>query len=100
MRTTTLGSAGPEVGVIGLGCMGMTYRYDMKTPRDEATSISVIHQALDLGRTSELPFHLRRALDYGVSKDDLIELITHLAFYAGWPNAMSATSAAKDAFEG
>ncbi len=49
MRTTTLGSNGPEVGVIGLGCMGMTYSYDMETPRDDATSISVIHQALDLG---------------------------------------------------
>ncbi|HWR48856.1 MAG TPA: aldo/keto reductase [Pseudonocardiaceae bacterium] len=51
MRTTTLGSKGPEVGVIGLGCMGMTYAYDMKTPRDDATSIAVIHQALDLGMT-------------------------------------------------
>jgi aryl-alcohol dehydrogenase-like predicted oxidoreductase len=34
MRTTTLGSTGPEVGVIGLGCMGMTFSYDMETPRD------------------------------------------------------------------
>lgn len=51
MRTTTLGSRGPEVGVIGLGCMGMTHAYDMNTPRDDATSISVIHQALDMGMT-------------------------------------------------
>ncbi len=51
MRTTTLGSNGPEVGVIGLGCMGMTFSYDMETPRDEATSIAVIRQALDLGIT-------------------------------------------------
>ncbi len=51
MRTTTLGNKGPEVGVIGLGCMGMTFSYDMKTPRDDDTSISVIHQALDLGMT-------------------------------------------------
>src|SRR6266511_532417 len=51
MRTTTLGGKGPEVGVIGLGCMGMTYRYDMDAPRDDATSIAVIHQALDLGMT-------------------------------------------------
>lgn len=51
MRTTTLGSKGPEAGVIGLGCMGMSYGYDMQTPRDDATSISVIHQALDLGMT-------------------------------------------------
>jgi aryl-alcohol dehydrogenase-like predicted oxidoreductase len=32
MRTTALGSAGPEVGVIGLGCMGLTSSYDMKIP--------------------------------------------------------------------
>jgi aryl-alcohol dehydrogenase-like predicted oxidoreductase len=51
MRTTTLGSSGPEVGVIGLGCMGMTFSYDMETPRDDATSIEVIRQALDLGMT-------------------------------------------------
>ena len=51
MRTTRLGSDGPEVGVIGLGCMGMTASYDMATPRVDATSISVIHQALDLGMT-------------------------------------------------
>jgi aryl-alcohol dehydrogenase-like predicted oxidoreductase len=51
MRTTTLGSKGAEVGVIGLGCMGMTHAYDQETPRDDATSISVIHQALDLGMT-------------------------------------------------
>lgn len=51
MRTTTLGTDGPEVGVIGLGCMGMTFAYDMAAARDEATSISVIHQALDLGCT-------------------------------------------------
>ncbi|MEV6592108.1 aldo/keto reductase [Streptomyces acidicola] len=51
MRTTTLGPNGPEVGVIGLGCMGMSFSYDQATPRDEAALISVIHQALDLGVT-------------------------------------------------
>ncbi len=51
MRTTTLGVNGPEVGVLGLGCMGMTASYDMATTRDDATSIAVIHQALDLGMT-------------------------------------------------
>jgi aryl-alcohol dehydrogenase-like predicted oxidoreductase len=51
MRTTTLGSKGPEVSVIGLGCMGMSFSYDMKTPRDDATSIAVIRQAIELGMT-------------------------------------------------
>jgi aryl-alcohol dehydrogenase-like predicted oxidoreductase len=51
MRTTTLGARGPEAGVIGLGCMGLTFSYDMDTPRHEPTSIAVIHQALDAGMT-------------------------------------------------
>jgi aryl-alcohol dehydrogenase-like predicted oxidoreductase len=51
MRTTTLGTGGPEIGVLGLGCMGMTHAYDMAAERDDATSIAVIHQALDLGMT-------------------------------------------------
>ena len=51
MRTTTLGGDGPQAGVIGLGCMGMTASYDMETQRDEATSIAVIRRALDLGMT-------------------------------------------------
>jgi aryl-alcohol dehydrogenase-like predicted oxidoreductase len=51
MRTTLLGDDGPVVGVIGLGCMGMTHAYDIGGDRDEDTSIAVIHQALDLGVT-------------------------------------------------
>jgi aryl-alcohol dehydrogenase-like predicted oxidoreductase len=51
MRTTTLGTDGPEVGVVGLGCMGMTDTYDLAAARDDATSIAVVHQALDLGVT-------------------------------------------------
>jgi aryl-alcohol dehydrogenase-like predicted oxidoreductase len=51
MRTTTLGGNGPEVGVFGLGCMGMSFGYDMRAPRDDTTSIAVIRQALDLGMT-------------------------------------------------
>ncbi|WP_436772401.1 aldo/keto reductase [Yinghuangia sp. YIM S09857] len=50
MKTTTLGSGGPAVGVIGLGCMGMTHAYD-PAGRDDATSIDVLHRAVDLGVT-------------------------------------------------
>jgi len=42
------------------------------------------------GKTEQLGFHLRFALENGVSHDELIGLTTHLAFYAGWPSAMSA----------
>src|SRR5580692_11102225 len=51
MQTTSLGNGGPEVGIIGLGCMGMTASYDLETARDDTTSIAVIHRALVLGMT-------------------------------------------------
>ncbi|WP_436789230.1 aldo/keto reductase [Yinghuangia sp. YIM S10712] len=50
MLTTTLGTDGPTVGVIGLGCMGMTHAYD-PAGRDDATSLAVLRQAVDLGMT-------------------------------------------------
>ncbi|MET9019287.1 aldo/keto reductase [Actinopolymorpha sp. NPDC004070] len=50
MRTTTLGAGGPQVGRIGLGCMGMSWAYT-EADRDDAASIKVIHRALDLGVT-------------------------------------------------
>jgi 4-carboxymuconolactone decarboxylase len=61
-------------------------------------SLITVAALVALYRSSELPFHLGRALENGVSQDELIELITHLAFYAGWPNAMSAVMAAKEVF--
>ncbi|GHE73381.1 hypothetical protein GCM10014715_29690 [Streptomyces spiralis] len=45
-----------------------------------------------LYRTDQLGFHLRTALKNGLSQEELVEAITHLAFYAGWPNAMSAAT--------
>jgi 4-carboxymuconolactone decarboxylase len=41
-------------------------------------------------RPGQMPFHLGRALENGVTRDELAELITHLAFYAGWPSAVTA----------
>jgi 4-carboxymuconolactone decarboxylase len=51
-----------------------------------------------LYRTNELPFHLQRALENGVTKEELIELITHLAFYSGWPTANTAVRIAREVF--
>ncbi|BEP15735.1 hypothetical protein acdb102_40460 [Acidothermaceae bacterium B102] len=47
------------------------------------------------GHTEQLPGHLRRAVTNGVTDTELIETITHCAFYAGWPRAMSAVTVAK-----
>ncbi len=49
-----------------------------------------------MGKTEQMTFHFPRAMENGVTRDELIELITHLAFYAGWPNAMSAMLRAKE----
>ncbi len=49
-------------------------------------------------RTNELPFHLKRALENGVTREELIELITHLAFYAGWPVTNTAVGIARRVF--
>ena len=49
-----------------------------------------------MGKTEQMTFHFPRALENGVTREELVELITHLAFYAGWPNAMSAATRAKE----
>src|ERR1043166_10262131 len=48
-------------------------------------------------RPEQLRGHLQRALHNGVTKEELSEVITHLAFYAGWPAAMSAANIAREA---
>jgi 4-carboxymuconolactone decarboxylase len=62
-------------------------------------SVITVTALVAMNRTEQLPFHLRRALENGVTKDELVELITHLAFYSGWPTAMSAIRLAKEAFQ-
>ena len=49
-------------------------------------------------QTIEMPFHFALALDNGVKPGELSEIITHLAFYSGWANAMSAVAVAKELF--
>ena len=61
-------------------------------------SLVTVAALVALYRGNELPGHLRRALENGVTRDELVEAITHLAFYAGWPSAMSAMRAAKEVF--
>jgi 4-carboxymuconolactone decarboxylase len=50
------------------------------------------------GNTEQLTFHLARAKANGATEQELVEAITHLAFYAGWPKAMSAMAVAKQVF--
>ena len=50
-------------------------------------------------RTDQLPGHLERALTNGVTREEIGEIITHLAFYAGWPAAMTAGTIARKIFD-
>jgi 4-carboxymuconolactone decarboxylase len=67
------------------------------SPRDR--SLVTITSLISLYRTNELPFHLTKALENGVTRDEIIETITHLAFYAGWPPAMTALQIARKTFD-
>jgi 4-carboxymuconolactone decarboxylase len=67
------------------------------SPRDR--SLITVSALTALYRTGQLSSHLRLALANGLTKDELIEAITHLAFYAGWPNAMTAVTALKEIIE-
>jgi 4-carboxymuconolactone decarboxylase len=66
------------------------------SPRDR--SLVTISSLISLYRHNELPFHIRRALENGVTKGEIIETITHLAFYGGWPVANTALPIARQAF--
>jgi 4-carboxymuconolactone decarboxylase len=50
------------------------------------------------GKIEQMDFHFPRALENGVTQEEIVEMITHLAFYVGWPNAMSAVNRAKTLF--
>ena len=62
-------------------------------------SLVTVAALIALFRPDQLRSHLVRARENGVTQEELIETITHLAFYTGWPNAVSAIAVAKEVFE-
>ena len=61
-------------------------------------SLITVAALVALNRPDQLRFHLGRAVENGVRAEELIEAITHLAFYSGWPNAMTAMTIAREHF--
>jgi len=61
-------------------------------------SLITVASLVSLYRQNELPFHLRKALENGLTKEEIVEAITHLAFYSGWPTAATALGIAKSVF--
>jgi 4-carboxymuconolactone decarboxylase len=51
------------------------------------------------GQVAQIPYHLNRAMDSGLTQAQAAEVLTQLAFYAGWPNVFSALPVAKEVFE-
>jgi 4-carboxymuconolactone decarboxylase len=76
---------------------GEVWRRDGLGARDR--SLITVASLISLYRVNELPFHLKRALENGVTRDELIEAITHLAFYSGWPTANTALAIVRRVFD-
>ena len=66
-------------------------------PRDR--SLVTVGAHIASGQVAQIPYHLNRAMDNGLTQAQAAEVLTHLAFYAGWPNVFSALPVAKDVFE-
>ena len=66
-------------------------------PRDR--SLVTVSALVATGQAAQVPYHLNRAMDGGLTQDQAAEAIAHLAFYAGWPPVFSAMPVARDVFE-
>jgi 4-carboxymuconolactone decarboxylase len=62
-------------------------------------SMITVAALVALYRTDEMRGHIRRALNNGVTKEEISGIITHMAFYAGWPTAANAVRIAKEVFD-
>jgi len=62
-------------------------------------SMITVAALMAAGREEQLRGHIGRALDNGVTPEELSEIITHLAIYSGWPTAMTTARVAKEIFE-
>ncbi|NYF77811.1 carboxymuconolactone decarboxylase family protein [Granulicella arctica] len=76
--------------------LGGLWKRPELSPRDR--SVVTVAALIARIQTIEMPFHFALALNNGVKPSELSEIITHLAFYSGWANAMSAVAVAKDTF--
>ncbi len=76
---------------------GDLWRRPDLAPRDR--SLVTIAALIAMGQDDQLAFHLERGMNNGLTRTEVSEVITHLAFYAGWPRAVSAVPAAKKVFE-
>jgi 4-carboxymuconolactone decarboxylase len=96
-RKSPFGDIAPALGDYTDNVLfGDVWKRPQLSPRDR--SLVTVSSLVAQYRINELPFHLKFALENGVTREELIEVITHLAFYAGWPTASSAIGIARRVF--
>lgn len=76
---------------------GDIWKRPQLSPRDR--SLITVAGLIAMNRPDQLRSHLALARKNGVTEEELVETITHMAFYAGWPSAVSAVSIAREVFE-
>lgn len=94
---SAVGGVAPELGrYTNEVLFGDLWRQSNLTARDR--SLVTVAALIAQGQAAQLPFHLNRAMDNGLSQAQAAEVVTHLAFYVGWPKAMSSVPVLKDVF--
>jgi len=76
---------------------GDLWKRPQLSPRDR--SLVTVSALVATGQVAQIAYHLNRAMDNGLTRDEASEVMTQLAFYAGWPNVFSALPVVKDVFE-
>ena len=67
--------------------------------RRPAPAILTLSALIASGQSAQIPFHLNKAMDNGLTQTQASEVLTHLAFYVGWPNAMSSVPVVRSVFD-
>ena len=75
---------------------GDVWRRPELSPRDR--SLVTVSALIASGHVAQIPYHLNRAMDNGLTQAQAAEAMTQLAFYAGWPNAIAAVGVAREVF--
>jgi 4-carboxymuconolactone decarboxylase len=94
--TTDVKMVAPALEKYAQGPLSDLWKRPGLTPRDR--SIVTLAALIARNQTIEMPYYFNLALDNGVKSREISEIITHLAFYSGWENAMAAAAIAKDVF--
>ena len=94
----SFGDIAPQLAVItDTVLFGQVWADETLSPRDRSL-VTIVNLAA-LYRHNELPFHLEKGLENGLTQKEIVAAVTHTAFYAGWPTAMTALQAARKVFD-